>query len=189
MCIRDRVNLGTHAAALAVWANNQLSNDLSLLKHPKPLDRLGKWQLGVNVRPRFPFTDPIPNDLKIFGALLRELATVFTCPHANHRKTLDQRNICRDCSNAPAGKSDDQQSTIEVDAASAFIKDIPAHRIINNIGSPSTRQRFDLFAKSVFSVDNVVSAVSENALILDVASTRRNDRGTQQRCFTRTPHD
>ena len=88
-------NLGAHAAALAVRANNQLPYYLSLLEHTKSLDRLGKGQFGVHVRPRFPFTNPIPNDLQIFGALLRELATVFTCPYANHREAFDQRDVGR----------------------------------------------------------------------------------------------
>ena len=36
--ISNEANLGIHAAALTIRADNQLANDLSLLKHPKSID-------------------------------------------------------------------------------------------------------------------------------------------------------
>src|ERR1043166_4409757 len=128
--------------------DDRLPDDLAFHERTHGLHGARERETGADMR-----ADSLRGEQPVDGgdvltAFLRKAAAILAGPHACDRESFDQGNVGSDGGNAAAGESDDEQASVEGDAARGFVEDVAADRIVNDVGTLASRQLLHGFPKS-----------------------------------------
>src|SRR3569833_1958855 len=146
----------TAPEGLKVRPNDNLTDHLAVGQGVEGGTPVGQRVFGVDAGLHLALLGELPDGLVVFAALFGELAAELAGAHADHRETLDQRDVDRQHRQAAGGEADGEDAAAEGDAADALVEDVAAYGIVDHVRALAAGQLFHPLAEAKYDVDGGV---------------------------------
>src|SRR5258708_18699574 len=144
---------------LAVGPDDRFADQLAVGQGVEGGAPVGQGVFGVHARADLALFGELPDGGVVLRPLLRELAAVFAGADADHRETLDERDVDRQHGQAAGGEADGEDAAAEGDAAEALVGDVAAHGIVDHVGALAAGEALDPLAEAPGDVDRGLGCV------------------------------